>query len=127
MERQAFFPKVARAAVTGSAVAVLNFISLWVFVHIFGPKVSFSLAFLIALAAHFTLSKVWTFRDRRAEWGRQIWQYLVVAMISYLIQLAVFQSAMSFLGLRIFAANAVAIVVGTDCRLLTYALMGLLE
>ena len=34
-------------------------------------------------------------------------------MISYLIQLAVFQSAMSFLGLRVFAANAVAIVVGT--------------
>lgn len=113
MERQAFFPKVARAATTGAAVAVLNFASLWIFVHIFGPKVSFSLAFLIALAAHFSLSKFWTFRDRRADWGRQISQYLIGALISYLIQLAVFQSALSFLGLRVFGANAVAIVVGT--------------
>ncbi len=113
VERQAFFPKVTRAATTGAAVAVLNFVSLWIFVHIFGPKVSFSLAFLIAVAAHFTLSKLWTFRDRSADWGRQIWQYLVVAAISYVFQLAAFQSALSFLGLHVFAANAVAIVVGT--------------
>lgn len=112
VERQAFLPKVTRAATTGAAVAALNFVSLWIFVHIFGPKVSFSLAFLIALAAHFTLSKFWTFRDRSVEWGRQVWQYLIVALISYFIQLAVFQSAMSFLGLRVFAANAMAILVG---------------
>jgi putative flippase GtrA len=98
--------------VTGAAVAALNFVSLWLFMHVLGPRVSFSLAFLIALAAHFTLSKFWTFRDRSAEWGRQIWQYLVGALISYLIQLAVFQSAMSFLGLRVFGANAVAVLVG---------------
>ena len=112
MERQAIFPKVTRAGVTGAAVAALNFAALWILVHLFGPRVSFSLAFLIALAAHFVLSKVWTFRDRSAAWGRQISQYLVVALISYLIQLAVFQSAMSFLGLRVFAANAVAVLVG---------------
>jgi putative flippase GtrA len=112
VERQAIFPKVTRAGVTGAAVAALNFVALWILVHFFGPRVSFSLAFLIALAAHFTLSKFWTFRDRSAAWGRQISQYLVVALISYLVQLAVFQSAMSFLGLRVFAANAVAILVG---------------
>jgi putative flippase GtrA len=113
VERQAFFPKVTRAATTGAVVAALNFVSLWIFVHIFSPRVSFSLAFLIALAAHFTLSKFWTFRDRSAEWARQIWQYLIVALISYLIQLTLFQSAITFLGLRVFEANAVAIVVGT--------------
>jgi putative flippase GtrA len=112
VERQAIFPKVTRAGVTGAAVAALNFAALWILVHFFGPRVSFSLAFLIALAAHFALSKFWTFRDRSAAWGRQISQYLVVALISYLVQLAVFQSAMSFLGLRVFAANAVAILVG---------------
>jgi putative flippase GtrA len=76
------------------------------------PEVSFSIAFLIALAAHFTFSKFWTFRDRSAAWGRQISQYLLVAMMNYLIQLAVFQSAMSFLGMRVFGANAMAILVG---------------
>jgi putative flippase GtrA len=113
VEQQAIFPKVTRAGVTGAAVAALNFVSLWVLAHFFGPKVSFSLAFLVALSAHFTLSKFWTFRDRSAAWVRQISQYLAGALISYLVQLAVFQSAMSFLGLRVFGANAVAIAVGT--------------
>jgi putative flippase GtrA len=112
VERQAIFPKVTRAGVAGATVAALNFVSLWILVHFFGPRVSFSLAFLIALAAHFALSKFWTFRDRSAAWGRQISQYLIVAMISYLIQLAVFQSALSFLGLPVLGANAVAILVG---------------
>jgi putative flippase GtrA len=113
MERQAFFLKVLRAGGTGTAAAALNFASLWIFVRFFSPRVSFSLAFLLALAAHFTLSKLWTFRDRSAAWGRQIWQYLLVAMISYLIQFTVFQSAMSFLGLGVFGANAAAILIGT--------------
>jgi putative flippase GtrA len=102
-----------RAGGTGATVAALNFVSLWILVHFFGPRVSFSIAFLIALATHFTLSKFWTFRDRNAAWGRQISQYLLVAMMSYFIQLSVFQSAMSFLGMRVVGANAVAILVGT--------------
>jgi putative flippase GtrA len=101
-----------RAGGTGATVAALNFVALWILVHFFGPRVSFSIAFLIALAAHFTLSKFWTFRDRSAAWGRRIPQYLLVAMMSYLIQLSIFQSAMSFLGLRVFGANALAILVG---------------
>lgn len=102
-----------RAGGTGVTVAALNFVSLWILLHFFGPRVSFSIAFLIALAVHFTLSKIWTFRDRSAAWGRQILQYLLVAMMSYLIQLSVFQSAMAFLGMRVFGASAVAILVGT--------------
>jgi putative flippase GtrA len=112
VERQAFFIKGLRAGGTGATVAALNFVALWILVHFFGPRVSFSLAFLIALAAHFTLSKFWTFRDRSAAWGRQIPQYLFVAMVSYLVQLSIFQSAMSFLGVRVFGANALAILVG---------------
>lgn len=113
MERQAIFLKVLRAGGTGAAAAAVNFTSLWIFVHLFGPRVSFSLAFLLALVAHFTLSKFWTFQDSSAAWGRQIWQYLLVASTSYLIQFAVFSSAMSFLGLSVFGANAAAILVGT--------------
>jgi len=101
-----------RAGGTGTAAAAVNFASLWIFVRFFNPGVSFSLAFLLALAAHFTLSKFWTFRDRSADWGRQIWQYLLVALISYLIQFSVFQGALSFLGLNVFGANATAILVG---------------
>jgi putative flippase GtrA len=102
-----------RAGGTGATVTALNFASLWILVHFFGPRVSFSLAFLIALAAHFTLSKFFTFRDRSSAWVRQISQYLIVAAISYVIQLAVFQSALSFLGLPVLGANAAAVLVGT--------------
>jgi putative flippase GtrA len=118
VERQAFFLKVMRAGGTGAAAAAINFACLWTFVRFFSPRVSFSLSFLLALAAHFILSKFWTFRDRSRAWGRQIWQYLLVAMISYLIQLSVFQSAMSFLGLNVFGANAAAILVGTGVSFL---------
>jgi len=113
VERQAFFLKVLRAGGTGAAAAVINFAALWVFVRFFSPRVSFSLAFLLAVAAHFTLSKFWTFQDRSAAWGRQIWQYLLVALLSYLIQFSIFQSTMSFLGLGVFTANTAAILVGT--------------
>ena len=113
MDRQAFFLKVLRAGTTGATVTAINFASLWVLVHFFGPRVSFSAAFFVALAAHFVLSKYWTFRDRSAAWRRQIPQYLIVAGISYLIQFGIFHTALSVFGVQVFIANAAAIVVGS--------------
>ena len=93
-------------------VAALNFSALWLLVHFFDPRVSFSIAFVFALGAHFTLSKYWTFRNRSAAWRRQVPQYLFTAAVSYLIQFGVFQSAMSFFGLRVLTANLAAVLVG---------------
>lgn len=93
-------------------MAGLNFVSLAILLHFFGPKVSFSIAYLVALTAHFTLSKFWTFRDQSRAWSRQILQYLGGAFISYVIQLWMFQSCMSLLGLGAFAANAIAVCGG---------------
>jgi putative flippase GtrA len=88
--------------------AALNFSVLWLLVHFFDFRVSFSIAFVSAFGGALYSSKYWTFRNRSAAWRRQIPQYLFAAALSYIIQLAVFQGAMSFLGLGVFLANLAA-------------------
>jgi putative flippase GtrA len=90
-------------------VAALNFSCLWLFLRFFGVHSSFSLAFLLALAAHFALSKFWTFGDRSPAWRRQLPQYLVVAAVSYLVQFSIFHAGISFFNLKPLIASVFAI------------------
>jgi len=49
--------RLLRASVVAGAVALLNIFLVWEFAHFLGPRVSFSLAFVLALTTHFLLSK----------------------------------------------------------------------
>jgi putative flippase GtrA len=49
-------------------------------------QVAFLAAYPPALGLHFTLNKLWTFGDRRATTVRHVREYLLAAVITFLIQ-----------------------------------------
>jgi putative flippase GtrA len=58
----------------------------------FGKDVSFILAYPPAVALHFWLNKKWTFSSKRTDSGRQASEYLIMVVITFAIQAAVFKA-----------------------------------
>jgi len=104
--------RLIRASVVAGLVAVLNIFLVWVFAHFLGPRVSFTLAFLLALATHFLLSKFWTFANYSPEFALQIPRYLVAAVVSYLLQLGVFHVLLIVFTSNVVLASIVAMPGG---------------
>jgi len=83
--------RVVRYAVVGVLVMVV-FASLnWLLGHWFGKDVSFILAYPPAVSLHFWLNKKWTFGCVRTDGARQVSEYLLMVLITFLIQAAVFK------------------------------------
>jgi putative flippase GtrA len=83
--------RVARYAVVGVLVMAV-FTSLnWLLGHWFGKDVSFILAYPPAVSLHFWLNKKWTFGCVRTDAARQVSEYLLMVLITFLIQAAVFK------------------------------------
>jgi putative flippase GtrA len=104
--------RLLRAAVVAGAVAVLNIFLVWTFAHFLGPRVSFTLAFLISLTTHFLLSKFWTFTNYSPEFAVQIPRYLAAAAVSYLLQLGVFHACLVVLTKNVVLASIIAMPGG---------------
>ena len=104
--------RLVRAAVAAGIVAALNIFLVWMFAHFLGPRVSFTLAFLLSLATHFLLSKFWTFANYSPEFAIQVPRYLVAAVVSYFLQLAVFHACLVVFTKNILLASIVAMPGG---------------
>ena len=104
--------KLVRAAVAAGIVAVLNIFLVWLFAHFLGPRVSFSLAFLLSLTTHFLLSKFWTFANYSPDFAAQVPRYLAAAVISYLLQLGVFHISLVAFTNNVLLASIVAMPGG---------------
>lgn len=104
--------RLLRASVVAGMVAVLNIFLVWVFAHFLGPRVSFTLAFLLSLATHFLLSKFWTFANYSPEFAIQIPRYLAAAVVSYLLQLAVFHACLVVFTKNVLLATVIAMPGG---------------
>eukprot|EP01034_Spumella_vulgaris_P011336 gene11336-14418_t len=100
----------------------------WVLGHWLSEQVAFLCAYPPAVGLHFLLNKRWTFEDKRAASAKQVGEYLVMVVVTFVIQWGVFtalrtwtiwpgwlaagaanvaQMAVSFLMMqvRVFAAN----------------------
>lgn len=87
----ALVARVIRYAVVGVTVMVVFGSLNWLFGHWFGKDVSFILAYPPAVSLHFWLNKRWTFGCTRTDAGRQVSEYLVMVLVTFLIQGAVFK------------------------------------
>jgi putative flippase GtrA len=87
-------PVVARvlryAAVGGLVMGVFTGLN-WLLGHRFGKDTSFIIAYPPAVALHFWLNKKWTFGCERTDSGRQVSEYLIMVLVTFLIQAAVFK------------------------------------
>lgn len=112
MKWQGLIWRLLRASIVAGVVAVLNIFLIWIFAHFLGPRVSFTVAFLLALATHFLLSKFWTFANYIPEFAVQIPRYLTAAVVSYLLQLAVFHACLVVFTKNVLLASIIAMPGG---------------
>jgi len=82
--------RILRYGVVGGLVMVVFTGLNWLLGHRFGKDVSFILAYPPAVSLHFWLNKKWTFGCTRTDAGRQVSEYLVMVLVTFLIQAAVF-------------------------------------
>jgi putative flippase GtrA len=82
--------RILRYAVVGVAVMAVFTGLNWVFGQRLGKDASFVLAYPPAVGLHFWLNKHWTFGCRRTDARRQLSEYLVMVLVTFLVQAAVF-------------------------------------
>ena len=87
----------------------------WLLGHWFGKDASFILAYPPAVFLHFWLNKKWTFGCTRTDAARQVSEYLVMVLVTFVIQAAVFKLLTSTTSLPGWvaagAANAAQMVI----------------
>jgi putative flippase GtrA len=82
--------RIMRYAVVGVVVMAVFTGLNWLFGHWLGKAASFILAYPPAVGLHFWLNKNWTFGCRRTDAKRQLSEYLVMVLVTFLVQAAVF-------------------------------------
>ena len=80
----------------------------WLLGHRFGKDASFIMAYPPAVSLHFWLNKRWTFGCARTDFHRQVSEYLLMVLITFLIQAAVFKLLTALTSLPGWAAAGAA-------------------
>jgi putative flippase GtrA len=100
--------RILRFGVVGVAV-MLFFTGLnWLLAPRLGADGAFLAAYVPAVALHFCLNKWWTFGSARADTGRQVGEYLLMVLVTFLIQAGVFKLLTAFTPLPSWLAAAAA-------------------
>jgi putative flippase GtrA len=97
--------------IAGGTAAFVDLALLFVLTHYFGLHYlwSASLAFLLAFFVSFFLQKFWTFRDSNREtMNKQMFQYLVTALINLALNSAIMFLLVSVFGLWYMLAQMIA-------------------
>jgi putative flippase GtrA len=100
--------RILRFGAVGGVVMIVFAGLNWLFGHWWGKDASFLLAYPPSLALHFILNKTWTFGCARTDTGRQISEYAAMALVTFLIQVAVFKLLTAFTTMPGWAAAAAA-------------------
>ena len=115
MVNQDLFRRVVRFCVVGSIVMVSFAFLNWLFGRWMGKQAAFLLAYSPALALHFSLNKWWTFGCERTDMARQIGEYLVMVVVTFVIQWTIFTALIAWTPmpgwLAAAAANAAQMLV----------------
>ncbi|HMD60249.1 MAG TPA: GtrA family protein [Opitutaceae bacterium] len=107
--------RVLRFGAVG-VIVMLVFTGLnWLFGHWLGKDPSFLLAYPPSVALHFLLNKTWTFGSTRTDSTRQVSEYVVMVLVTFAVQAAVFKGLTAATSLPGWAAagaaNAVQMVI----------------
>lgn len=112
---RALIARLVRYGAVGAVVMIVFSGLNWLLGQRFGKDASFLLAYPPAVALHFWLNKTWTFGCARTDTVRQLSEYVVMVLVTFAIQTAVFELLTTFSPmagwLAAAAANAAQMVV----------------
>ncbi|HEX2855287.1 MAG TPA: GtrA family protein [Opitutaceae bacterium] len=107
---RALLTKLLRFGIVGGGVTLVFMGLNWWFGRWWSADVAYLAAYPFAVGLHFCLNKWWTFGDESAVRARQVSEYLVMMVIAFLIQTAVFKLLTLFTPLAPWLASGVATV-----------------
>jgi putative flippase GtrA len=102
------FRRLLRFGVVGVTVMAVFTGLNWLFGHWLGKDLSFLLAYPPAVALHFWLNKTWTFGCARTDSTRQVSEYLVMVLVTFAVQAAVFKGLTATTNMPGWAAAALS-------------------
>ena len=94
-------------------MAVIDFTTVWSLSHFLHPLVAVSIAYFVGVSCLFLLNKFWVFRCRRSDYIRQLMQYLMVVLFSWLTTVAVVHLCLSTFTQNILIAKLFAVPPAT--------------
>lgn len=108
MFKPEFIRRVLRFALVGGFVMGVFMGLNWLLAPKLGADGAFLAAYVPAVALHFCLNKWWTFGCERTDSARQVGEYLVMVLVTFLIQAVVFKTLTHFTPLPSWLAAGVA-------------------
>jgi putative flippase GtrA len=107
--------RIVRFCIVGVLVMIVFAGLNWLFGKWLGKDLSFILAYPPALALHFLLNKTWTFDSTRTDAKRQLSEYLIMVLVTFAVQAAVFKALTATTNLpgweAALAANAAQMII----------------
>ena len=105
--------KIASYLIVGGATLVLYYFLLWSLFDLFklNYQVAVTFSYLLASAFHFLANRNVTFKSGNGNCKRQIYCYLLVAFLNYLIQLGVINILYELLGLNLYISAFIGIFI----------------
>jgi len=102
--------RVMRFSVTGGLVTLVFMGLNWFFAPRLGADGAYLAAYPFAVGLHFSLNKWWTFGNQGTPRSRQVSEYLLMTLVAFLIQTAVFKVLIHFTPLPSWLASGLATV-----------------
>jgi putative flippase GtrA len=93
----------------GATVAAIDFSLVWLLRGFLPPLFAVSVAYFAGVACHFLLNKFWVFRCKRSDYARQLGQYGITVIVSWLITVAVVQLCLATFTRQLLIAKLCAI------------------
>jgi putative flippase GtrA len=107
------FLRFARFCAVGGFVTGLDLLSVALLSQWLTPFAAVSLSYLIAVSCHFSLNKFWVFRCSREDYLRQIIQYLLAALLTWLTTVCVVNLALGSITSSVLIAKILALPPAT--------------
>ena len=110
MFKQELILRLLRFGLVGGGVTLVFMGLNWLFAPKLGADMAYLAAYPLAVGLHFCLNKWWTFGDQSAVKKRQAAEYLLMMLVAFLIQTAVFKALIHYTTIAPWLASGVATV-----------------
>jgi putative flippase GtrA len=97
-----------RFVAVGISTAAVMFGGLAGFKTFLAPVVAFSCAYVVATSFHYACNRFWALKSDRSDTHRQLAEYLLTVVVSYVINVGVFKFSQSVLHLGVMWAAVTA-------------------
>ena len=101
--------QLGRFCLVGAAVLVLDFTLIWVFLHVVPRLVAVSIAYVLAVTAHFLLNKWWVFQAGQARAVPQTIRYGLALAACWLSTVSLVWLALHTVTDHVLIAKAIAV------------------